>query len=220
VLGRARAHVGNLAHAIKTPLAVLTNEAENPTAETQSVLRQQTALIRRHVDHHLARARAIGQAPLLRGQVPLLPVLRSLARTLERIHDGYGIRIVVTADGTLAFRGEQNDLEEMLGNLLENACKFARSQITLRAEAVSATGAGGLQIRIIVDDDGPGIPAHLRQDMFDRGRRLDESKPGSGLGLSIVRDIATLYGGSVTLGEVPDGGLRVVLALPGARMDS
>ncbi len=219
VLSRARAHVGNLAHALKTPLAVLSNEGERPTAETQSVLRQQTALIRRHVDHHLARARAIGQAPLLRGQVPLLPVLTALARTLERIHDGYGIGIVVSADETLAFRGEQNDLEEMLGNLLDNACKFARSTIRLRAEAVEAAGAGGLQIRIVVDDDGPGIPAHLRPEMFDRGRRLDETKPGSGLGLSIVRDIATLYGGSVTLGDVPDGGLRVVLALPGARIE-
>jgi len=220
VLARARAHVGNLAHALKTPLAVLTNEGGHPTEETPAVLRQQTALIRRHVDHHLARARAIGQAPLLRGQVPLLPVLKSLARTLERIHDGYGIGILVSADETLAFRGEQNDLEEMLGNLLDNACKFARATVKLRAESVSPPGAGGLQIRVIVDDDGPGIPAHLRPEMFDRGRRLDETKPGSGLGLSIVRDIATLYGGSVVLGDVPDGGLRVVLALPGARIEA
>jgi len=107
----------------------------------------------------------------------------------------------------------------MLGNLLDNACKYARSTVTLRAEAVSVPGAGGLQIRIVVDDDGPGIPAPLRHEMFDRGRRLDETKPGSGLGLSIVRDIATLYGGSVTLGDVPDGGLRAVLALPGARRE-
>jgi signal transduction histidine kinase len=218
VLGRARAHVGNLAHALKTPLAVLTNEGDRPGPETQKVLRQQTSLIRRHVDHHLARARAIGQAPLLRGQIPLLPVLKSVARTLEKIHDGYGISIIVTCDDTLAFRGEQNDLEEMLGNLVDNACKWGKANITLRGEAVSAPGAGGLQIRIIVDDDGPGIPPPLRLDIFDRGRRGDETKPGSGLGLAIVRDIATLYGGHVELGDVPDGGLRAILVLPGAKI--
>lgn len=218
VLGRARSHVGNLAHALKTPLAVLTNEGDKPGPETTSVLRQQTALIRRHVDHHLARARAIGQAPLLRGQVPLLPVMQSVARTLEKIHDGYGISIDVACDEAFMFRGEQHDLEEMLGNLLDNACKWAAANVSLHAEAVSAPGAGGLQIRIIVDDDGPGIPPPLRQEIFDRGRRADESKPGSGLGLAIVRDIATLYGGRVELGDVPDGGLRVVLVLPGARI--
>lgn len=217
VLARARSHVGNLAHALKTPLAVLTNEGEKPGPETAAVLRQQTALIRRHVDHHLARARAIGQAPLLRGQVPLLPVFQSVARTLEKIHDGYGLSIVVNCDDALVFRGEQHDLEEMLGNLLDNACKWARAQVSLRAEAVSAPGAGGLQIRIVVDDDGPGIAPPLRAEIFDRGKRGDESKPGSGLGLAIVRDIATLYGGHVELGDVPDGGLRAILVLPGAR---
>ena len=220
VLARARAHVGNLAHALKTPLAVLGNEGDRPGPDTPAVLRQQTALIRRHVDHHLARARAIGQAPLLRGQVRLLPVFHAVARALERLHDGYGLRITVAADPALAFRGEQNDLEEMLGNLLDNACKWARHNVSLRAEALAAAGAGGLQVRIVVDDDGPGIPAERREDMFERGRRLDESKPGSGLGLSIVRDIATLYGGRVELGEVPDGGLRAVLVLPGARMEA
>lgn len=218
VLARARAHVGNLAHALKTPLAVLTNEGEKPSADAAAVVSQQTALMRRHVDHHLARARAIGQAPLLRGQIPIMPVLQSLARTLEKIHDREAIAIAVSGDDRLAFRGEQNDLEEMLGNLLDNACKWAAARVSLRAEAVSAAGAGGLQIRLIVDDDGPGIAPDLRQEIFDRGRRVDETKPGSGLGLAIVRDIATLYGGDVTLGDAPDGGLRAILVLPGARM--
>lgn len=226
VLGRARAHVGNLAHALKTPLAVLTNEGERPSAEIGTVVGQQTALMRRHVDHHLARARAIGQAALLRGQIPLLPVLDSLARTLERIHEAAGIAIVVSTEDGLAFRGEQNDLEEMLGNLLDNACNWAASRVCLRAEAVAAAGSGGLQIRIVIDDDGPGIPADLRPAIFDRGRRGDETKPGSGLGLAIVRDIAALYGGDVALEEapagtaagVPGGGLRAVLTLPGARL--
>jgi len=226
VLARARAHVGNLAHALKTPLAVLTNEGEKPSDDMAAVVNQQTALMRRHVDHHLARARAIGQASLLRGQTPLLPVLQSLARTLEKIHDRAGITITVNAQDQLAFRGEQNDLEEMLGNLLDNACTWAASRVTLQAEAVSAAGAGGLQIRLIIDDDGPGIASDLRVEIFDRGRRGDETKPGSGLGLAIVRDIATLYGGLVEIGDIPgDGpgnppksGLRAILTLPGTRL--
>ena len=218
VLARARAHVGNLAHALKTPLSVLTNEGEKPSADVTAVVRQQTALMRRHVDHHLARARAIGQASLLRGQIPLLPVLQSLARTLEKIHDRSGISITVDSDDRLAFRGEQNDLEEMLGNLLDNACNWANSRVTLQTEAVSAAGAGGLQIRLIIDDDGPGIAPDLRPEIFDRGRRGDETKPGSGLGLAIVRDIAMLYGGHVEIGDAPTGGLRAILTLPGARI--
>ena len=218
VLGRARAHVGNLAHALKTPLAVLNNEGEKPSADVATVVSQQTALMRRHVDHHLARARAMGQASLLRSQIPLMPVLQSLARTLEKIHDRSGIAISVDAEDQLAFRGEQNDLEEMLGNLLDNACKWAGSQVTLKATSVSAAGTGGLQIRLVIDDDGPGIAPDLRADIFDRGRRGDESKPGSGLGLAIVRDIAALYGGQVEIDDAPGGGLRAILTLPGARL--
>jgi signal transduction histidine kinase len=221
VLARARAHVGNLAHALKTPLAVLTNEGERPSEDVAAVVNQQTALMRRHVDHHLARARAIGQASLLRSHIPLLPVLQSLARTLEKIHERAGVTITVDAEERLAFRGEQNDLEEMLGNLLDNACKWAASEVTLRAESVSAPGAGGLQIRLVIDDDGPGIAPDLRSEIFDRGRRGDETKPGSGLGLAIVRDIATLYGGHVDIGDIPgnppESGLRAILTLPGAR---
>jgi len=218
VLGRARAHVGNLAHALKTPLAVLNNEGEKPSADVAAVVSQQTALMRRHVDHHLARARAIGQASLLCSQIPLMPVLQSLARTLEKIHDRSGIAISVDAEEHLAFRGEQNDLEEMLGNLLDNACKWAGSQVILKASAVSVAGTGGLQIRLVIDDDGPGIAPDLRAGIFDRGRRGDESKPGSGLGLAIVRDIAALYGGQVEIDDAPGGGLRAIFTLPGARL--
>jgi signal transduction histidine kinase len=203
-------------------LAVLTNEGEKPSADVAAVVSQHTALMRRHVDHHLARARAIGQAPLLRGQIPLMPVLRSLARTLEKIHEQSHITITVKAEDRLAFRGEQNDLEEMLGNLLDNACQWAASRVSLQAGAVSAAGAGGLQIRLIIEDDGPGIAPELRREIFDRGRRGDETRPGSGLGLAIVRDIAALYGGQVEIGDTPAegslGGLRVILTLPGARL--
>jgi signal transduction histidine kinase len=220
VLERARAHVGNLAHALKTPIAVLTNEGDQPGVDTPRVLREQAGLMRRQVDHYLARARAVGQAPLLRGTSRLEPVLGALARTLEKIHADRAVTIDISVTADLAFRGEQPDLEEMLGNLLDNACKWAGGRVTLNAEAVASPGAGGLQIRLLVDDDGPGIPLELRDEIFERGRRGDESRPGSGLGLSIVRDIATLYGGMVTLETSPLGGLRAVLVLPGAYLKS
>ncbi len=216
VLGRARSHVGNLAHALKTPLAVLGNESASPTDKMPHIVDEQTQLMRRHVDHHLARARAMGQAPLLRGQTALLPVLGAVARTLEKIYAHDGVSIVVSAPERLTFRGEQHDLEEMLGNLVDNACKWAKSEVSLTAEALSEAGSGGLQIRLQIDDDGLGVPAEKRDEIFRRGERADESTPGSGLGLSIVRDIATLYGGDVALSDAPSGGLRATLVLPGA----
>ena len=180
------------------------------------IVDEQTQLMRRHVDHHLARARAMGQAPLLRGQTALLPVLEAVARTLEKIYARDGITVSVAGPDNLAFRGEQHDLEEMLGNLVDNACKWAKGRVSLTAKALSETGSGGLQIQLQIEDDGPGVPAEKREEIFGRGERADESTPGSGLGLSIVRDIATLYGGDVTLGDAPSGGLQVTLLLPGA----
>jgi len=215
VLGRARAHVGNLAHALKTPLAVLTNESAQPTPDIAATVGQQTELMRRHVEHHLARARAIGQAPLMRSHTELRPVLDAVARTLEKIHTERGISVRVSGGDELAFRGEQHDLEEMLGNLVDNACKWAQSEVRIAAEAASSVGSGGMQIAISVDDDGPGVAAELRDGLFARGQRGDETTPGSGLGLSIVRDIAVLYGGEVTLGDSPLGGLRAQLTVPG-----
>ena len=216
VLARARAHVGNLAHALKTPLAVLTNEASAPTPDIAATVGAQAALMRRQVDHHLARARIVGQAPLLRSHTDLRPVLDAVARTLEKIHAERGIAISISGADRLGFRGEQHDLEEMLGNLVDNGCKWARSEVRLIAAAAATVGSGGLRVTISIDDDGPGVPAAQRADLFDRGRRGDESTPGSGLGLSIVRDIAVLYGGGIELGDSPLGGLRATLTLPGA----
>jgi len=123
VLGRARSHVGNLAHGLKTPLAVLGNKSASPTEKMPDIVDQQRQLLRRHVDHHLTRVRAMGQAHLLRGQTALLPVLEAVARTMEKIYARDGIAVAVTVPDDLAFRGEQHDLEEMLGNLVDNACK-------------------------------------------------------------------------------------------------
>ena len=215
VLARARAHVGNLAHALKTPLAILANEAEAPGEALPTILRQQTAQMRRQVEHHLARARAVGQSPLLRAQVPVAPVLRGIARTLEKLHAGRGLAITAECDADLCFRGEQTDLEEMLGNLCDNACNWARSRVRVTAGMAAAPGQGGPELRIVLEDDGPGVAPELRDELFARGRRADESKPGSGLGLAIVRDIAALYGGSVSLSDAGLGGLRVEVRLPG-----
>lgn len=215
VLARARAHVGNLAHALKTPLSVLRNAAAAPDADTAKVVAQQTEQMRRQIDHHLSRARAGGQGTGLASHVPVAPVMTAIGRTIEKLHPDRDIAISIDCEPGVSFRGERNDLEEMLGNLCDNAGKWARRTIRMRAGAVSGAGRGGLNLRITLDDDGPGIAPEIRDALFDRGRRADESRPGSGLGLAIVRDVAALYGGTVSLADADIGGLRVVLDLPG-----
>lgn len=210
VLERARTQVSNLAHALKTPLSVLTNEsnaAEGPLAET---VRRQTASMRQQIDHYLARARTAAAARVLGVRTEAGTVAEDLRRTLERIHVDRRIRIDTRLPAGLAFRGERQDLEEMLGNLADNACKWAKGQVFI------AGRRDGSWIEFIVDDDGPGLPAAQRDQVFRRGNRLDESVPGSGHGLAIVREIAELYGGSVELDDSPTGGLRAILTLPAA----
>ena len=144
------------------------------------------------------------------------PVVTALARTMEKIHRDRGIAIAVDADPRAKFRGERQDLEEMAGNLVDNACKWATSRVFIEVlvERPIEPGAGPM-LRIIVDDDGRGLSAAERAQVSRRGQRLDESMPGSGLGLSIVVDLAALYGGSLSLGSAPIGGLRAELMLPG-----
>jgi signal transduction histidine kinase len=134
---------------------------------------------------------------------------------MEKIHRDRGIAIVVDADPQASFRGERQDLEEMAGNLVDNACKWAASRVFIEVlvEQRAEPGSGPM-LRIIVDDDGRGLSEAERAQVSRRGQRLDESKPGSGLGLSIVVDLAALYGGSLVLGGAPIGGLRAELVLP------
>ena len=208
VVTRARTHVGNLAHALKTPLSVLSNEAAQNDGEFAERVRQQTILMRRQVDHHLTRARAAATAGVLGARTEVAPIARDLARTLERIHLDRSIVIAVNAATGLAFRGEQQDLEEMVGNLLDNAAKWADRRVALHAEAV------GDQLCIAIEDDGPGLDEAERAEVMERGKQLDETVTGSGLGLAIVRDIADLYDGDIRLAPAPQGGLRAVLTLP------
>jgi signal transduction histidine kinase len=144
------------------------------------------------------------------------PVIDALRRTMEKIHRDRGISIELAADQRAKFRGEQQDLEEMAGNLVDNACKWASSRVFIQVlmERAAKSGADPM-LRIIVDDDGRGLSEAERAQVSRRGQRLDESKPGSGLGLSIVVDLAALYGGSLSLGSAPVGGLRAELVLPG-----
>lgn len=209
VVGRARTHVSNLAHALKTPLTVLASEAEARPGPLADAVARQVDSMRRQVDHYLARARAAGALDVLGTRTPVKPVLDDLARVLRRIHAGKNLAIDVACPPDLAFRGEKQDLEEMAGNLIDNACKWAKSRVTASARA-EPNG----KLLLTIGDDGPGLTEDERTKVGARGERLDESVPGTGLGLAIVRDIAKLYGGSMDLGQSPLGGLEVRLTLP------
>jgi signal transduction histidine kinase len=217
IVERARTHVGNLAHAIKTPLSVIVNEASAHGADpfAHKVL-EQADVMRDQVAHHLERARIAARVTIIGTVTEVAPALEALRRTMEKIHRDRGIAIEVKADSHARFRGERQDLEEMAGNLVDNACKWAASLVFIEVlvERPVEPGAAPM-LRIVVDDDGRGLSEAERTQVSRRGQRLDESKPGSGLGLSIVVDLAGLYGGSLTLGNAPIGGLRAELVLPG-----
>jgi signal transduction histidine kinase len=209
---RAIAKAGDLAHALKTPLAVLAHEAEVADqagqAELAAVMRHEIERMRRQVDYHLAHARAAASGAAPGAHCSVLASAAGLARALLRLHAGRGLVIQVGVDPTHTVRSEREDLDEMLGNLLDNACKWGRSQI-----AITSTVSGPTVV-IFVDDDGPGLEPSMREAVLQRGVRVDEAAPGSGLGLAIVRDLAELYGGSIALSGSPAGGLRARLQLP------
>jgi signal transduction histidine kinase len=227
IVERARTHVGNLAHAIKTPLSVMVNEASARSGDPFAAkVLEQTAVMREQVAHHLERARIAARLTVIGTVTEVAPVIEALRRTMEKIHRDRDVAIEVEADVAAKFRGERQDIEEMVGNLVDNACKWARSKVFVEltveqdgariGAARPADGESGRWLRIIVDDDGRGLSADERARVSRRGQRLDESIPGSGLGLSIVTELAALYGGSLTLGAAPIGGLRAELLLPGA----
>jgi signal transduction histidine kinase len=220
IVERARTHVGNLAHAIKTPLSVIVNEASARAGDAFAAkVLEQTHVMRDQVAHHLERARIAARLTIIGTVTEIAPVIEALRRTMEKIHRDRGIVIEVEADASAKFRGERQDVEEMVGNLVDNACKWAEQRVFIEAlverAGMRAGAEGEPTLRIIVDDDGRGLSPDERATVSRRGARLDESKPGSGLGLSIVIDLAALYGGSLTLGTAPIGGLRAELVLPG-----
>jgi signal transduction histidine kinase len=212
VVERARTHAGNLAHALKTPLSVLANAAQAKDLQGPELARlvlEQIGVARRQVDYHLARAQAAATTRVPGSKTPLLPVIEGLVRVMQRIHVQRDLSIAVEPwSPELAFRGETQDLQEMLGNLLDNACKWAAQRVEVNAHTDGAT------VTITLDDDGPGLDVQQRDAVMRRGVRADEQVPGSGLGLAIVDDLARLYGGRVELLDSPLGGLRAALTLP------
>ncbi len=204
VVERAQTHVGNLAHALKTPLAVLRNEATGDS-QLDDVVRRQTESMNQNVQHYLKRAQAAARAETLGARTEIGPVLEGLARLMGKLHAPKAVQ-VHGAEAAI-FRGDVRDFEEMLGNLMDNACKWAASEVHVRVEA-------GEGLRIHVDDDGPGLSPQERADALQRGVRLDETTPGTGLGLSIVTELAELHGGKFELGDSPEGGLRASLYFP------
>jgi signal transduction histidine kinase len=217
IINRARTQVGNLAHALKTPLSVLTNEAAAHQGPLASKVTEQAAVMRDQVSMYLDRARRAARAQGLGAVTEMQPILDGLARTLQRIYREKGIEIAVHCEPGIRFRGERQDLEEVAGNMLDNACKWAKRRIEVTVAHVKEAQADGRTwLNFSVDDDGPGISAEKRGEALRRGGRLDESTPGSGLGLSIVTETAGMYGGKVELADAPLGGLRIQLRLPAA----
>lgn len=209
---RALARAGDLAHGLKTPLTVIAREADREPGDPPraDVLRQQVERMRRQIDYHLAHARAAASGALPGASTDVAAAAAALARTLEHLHAGRGLDIRCAVAPGIAVRVQREDFDEMLGNLLDNACKWGRQRVE-----VGARVAEGL-VHVVVDDDGPGVPQALRAAVLRRGVRADEAAPGSGLGLAIVADLADLHDGSITLEASPLGGTRAHLVLPGA----
>ncbi len=217
IVERARTQVGNLAHALKTPLAVITNEADDQKTEFAAKVSEQAQLMRDQVTHYLDRAQMAARANVIGRATPILPVAEPLVRALERIHREKAVVIHVACADSLRFQGEKQDLEEMLGNLLDNACKWSRSAVWLTVAPVPPVHrAPSRRLSVTVEDNGTGLSADQRAKIGTRGTRLDEATPGSGLGLSIVTDIANSYRGTIALDASPHGGLLVRLELPSA----
>ena len=211
VVERQRTHVGNLAHALKTPISVMIAEADQRPGPLADVVTRQADAMRQQVDHHLRRARAAARSQGQGERTAVAEVLDELSRTLERIFRDKGVRIDWDAPDDLYFLGERQDLLEIAGNAVENACKWCKGRVRIRAAALGAE-----RFALVVEDDGPGLPPDRRDEVLRRGARLDETAPGSGLGLSIVDELARAYGGGLTLGDSTLGGLRLEADLPQA----
>ena len=251
---RAVAKAGDLAHGLKTPLALLALEAERASeagqADLAAAIREQVERMRRQVDYHLAHARVAASGATANARSSVAECAHGLARALPRLYADRALSIEVRVDSSYAVRVPREDLDEMLGNLLDNACKWARTRVAIEATTSAPTDvasgfsrivesgfsriaepdssrivesgfsriaeSGFSRIVVTVDDDGPGLAADMREKVLLRGVRADEKAAGSGLGLSIVRDLAEVYGGSVSLSDSPFGGLRSTLILPAA----
>lgn len=223
VVERARTHVGNLAHALKTPIAVLTNDAAAENSPFGRKVAEQIGIMQEQVDHHLGRARTAARASVLTARTSVMPVVEGLARTLAAIYRAPQVAIDVRGDADAVFRGERQDLEEVLGNLMDNAAKYSAGRVKVKVKLKDASdvepgddGEAQLWLLITIEDNGSGLSPAEQRTVLKRGERLDESAPGHGLGLSIVSDTVAIYGGKIAMDSSDLGGLKVVLTLPAA----
>ncbi|MCI0467744.1 MAG: sensor histidine kinase [Beijerinckiaceae bacterium] len=215
VVEHARTQVGNLAHALKTPLSVIVNEASADQGPLASKVAEHAAIIRDQLSFHLNRARAAVRARTFGSTADVAAAVEALVRTFEKIYAERAIGFTAAVPEPLRFQGERQDLDEMVGNLIDNAGKWARRAVAITAAPEPKRDPSERVFFLVtIDDDGPGLSPGLRQAALSRGKQLDETKPGSGLGLSIVADLASLYGGRLSLDDSPRGGLRAALRLP------
>ena len=218
VVTRAGTKAGDLAHGLKTPLAVLSNEAErlasNGDPQLAATLAEQVGIMRRYVEYHLAHARAAASGAVLHARSNVLETADGLVRTMHQLHADRGLSIDVRVDPRHQFKGRREDLAEMIGNVLDNACKWARMRVWITSSLADG------RLLIAIEDDGPGLEEEASRLVLQRGVRRDERVPGTGLGLAIVRDLAELYGGTITLARSSAPGVSACLELPGEYAES
>jgi signal transduction histidine kinase len=212
IVERSRTQVGNLAHSLKTPLAILLNEGRALGGAKGKLIAEQAASMQQQVEHYLQRARVAAQRDSVVYRTPVKPLVERLARVIGKLNPNTRLSVDLPEDD-IVFAGEREDLEEMLGNLLENAMKWARGNVSISVAPLPETEGEPDRFEISIEDDGPGIPEDKARDALKRGRRLDESKPGTGLGLAIVTDLINEYGGKLRLERGGLGGLKAIVQL-------
>ena len=212
IIDRARVQVGDLAHALKTPLAVIINEANVLNTAQSQTISEQANLMRGQIEHYLQRARIAAQTGTVAYRTEVAPVLGKMQRVFTKLNPGKSFLLTYPST-RLWFAGETQDLEEMVGNLVENAAKWCNSTVRMTIAETSDTDGRQPKVEITIEDDGPGIAIEQRKDAVTRGKRLDETKPGTGLGLSIVSELVREYHGSLILGDSDLGGLKVTVSL-------
>lgn len=218
IVERSRTQVGNLAHSLKTPLAVLLNEARALGGDKGRIIADQATAMQSQLEHYLQRARIAAQRDSVVYRTPVTPLLQRMVRVMAKLNGGIAISFSSPA-AEVIFGGEREDLQEIVGNLLENAMKWAKRRVVVTLASVASAQAGAAEehslFSIVIEDDGPGIPDDKAREALKRGKRLDESKPGTGLGLAIVSDLVSEYGGRIELGRASMGGLKAVVLLRG-----
>lgn len=205
IVERAKTHVGNLAHALKTPLTIISNHVDE---KKDKDIKPQIDLINKNIDRYLNKARSSTNVKIIKSKVKIDNHVEKIASIFQKIHPNKNIKVIVK-DKNLLIPGSSDDLDEILGNLLENACKWTKKLVEIKVQRFSKN-----LVKFTISDDGPGLPEHKRAEVFARGFRLDEQTPGTGLGLNIVKDTVEQYSGKVWLTKSNFGGLTVNLLMP------